>query len=269
MSAPEPTGRISGKPAPHGTWEDEAEDWVRWVRTPGHDVYWYYSPAFFDEIVPAPGRRALEVGCGEGRVVRDLTARGHRVVGIDSSPTLLAHAREADPAGTYVLGDAAALPFPTGSFDLVVAYNSLMDVDDLAGAVREAGRVLEPGGALCVCVTHPLNDAGAFASRDAGAAFTIDGSYLGRRRLDATFEQDGLRMTFHGWLYPFEAYAEALEVAGFVIDRVREPAAPPELVERDPSTRTLAAGADVPVAARRADGVSPRRSTATGVRRAA
>jgi SAM-dependent methyltransferase len=217
------------------TWEDEAADWVRWARTPGHDAYWYYSPAFFDQIVPPPGRRTLELGCGEGRVARDLTARGHRVTGVDASPTMLRYAREAGLAGDYVEADAASLPFDDAAFDVVVAYNSLMDVDDLEGSVREAARVLQPGGCLCVCVTHPINDAGRFTDGGAEAEFVIRDSYFARRRFDETFTRADLSMTFHGWLNPLEAYAGAFEDAGLMIERVREPSAPDALVERDPS----------------------------------
>ncbi len=217
------------------TWEDEAEDWVRWARTPGFDAYWYYSPAFFDQIVPPPGRRTLEVGCGEGRVMRDLTARGHAAVGIDSSPSLLGHARAADPAGDYREADAAALPFADAEFDLVVAYNSLMDVDDMPGAVRESARVLAPGGRLAVCVTHPVSEAGRFSDSTPDAEFVIRDSYFGRRRFDETFERDGLRLTFHGWCYPLEAYTRAFEDAGLLIERLRETRAPDELVARDSS----------------------------------
>ena len=102
------------------SWEHEAENWVRWVRRPGHDSYWYYRDAFFGEIVPRPGRQTLEIGCGEGRVARDLAARKHRVIGIDSSPTLIRYAREADPSGRYEVANAAALPFTAATFDLVV-----------------------------------------------------------------------------------------------------------------------------------------------------
>jgi ubiquinone/menaquinone biosynthesis C-methylase UbiE len=115
-------------------WEQQAEQWLRWARTPGHDAYWSYSPSFFDTILPRPGRRTLEIGCGEGRVARDLARRGHTVVALDTSPTLVRSAKAADPAGRYVLADAASLPFHDASFDLVVAYNSLM------GRLRHAGR---------------------------------------------------------------------------------------------------------------------------------
>ncbi|MEY2534870.1 MAG: hypothetical protein QOF29_2780 [bacterium] len=55
--------------------ESRAAEWVARARTPGHDAYWDDREAFF-ALVPAPGGRTLEAGCGEGRVTRDLTARG-------------------------------------------------------------------------------------------------------------------------------------------------------------------------------------------------
>jgi SAM-dependent methyltransferase len=212
-------------------WEAEAENWVRWARTPGHDAYWYYRDSFFDGLVPAPRGRSLDVGCGEGRTTRDLVARGHRVVAIDSSATLVRHARAADPDGIYLHADAAALPFPDASFDLAVAYNSLMDVADMPASIQEGARVLRPNGRLCVSVTHPISDAGSFSGDDPDAVFTIEGTYLGRRRFEGACERDGLKMTFRGWCYPVEDYARALEKAGLVIEAMREPTPIGELPE--------------------------------------
>jgi SAM-dependent methyltransferase len=206
-------------------WEQEAESWVRWARAPGFDAYWYYCESFFTHVVPPPGRHTLEIGCGEGRVARDLARRGHIVTGVDASPTLLRYAREAHPEGRYVLADAAALPFAQGEFDLVVAYNSLMDIQDMPGAVREAARVLLPHGRLCICVKHPLSDAGSFDGNAPDAPFVVRGSYLASRSIDETFERDGLTMTFHGYCHSLGTYAQALEEAGFLIERMREPAA--------------------------------------------
>ena len=216
------------------SWEWQAGSWLRWARAPGHDAYWFFRDAFFDAIVPAAGRLTLEVGCGEGRVTRDLVQRGHQVVALDISETLVASAAAANPFGDYVLGDAAALPFADASFDLVVAYNSLMDVDDMPAAVHEAARVLEPGGRLGVCVTHPTADAGKFESKAPDAPFVIGGSYLGRHRIDDTFERDGLQITFIGWRYSLEEYARALEDAGLMIERLREPPAPPAALDARP-----------------------------------
>lgn len=208
------------------SFEWQAGDWLAWARTPGHDSYWQFRDAFFEEILPAPGRLTLEVGCGEGRVARDLARLGHMVVALDASPTLVAKAAAADLAGRYLLADAAALPFPDRCFDIVVAYNSLMDVADMPASVREASRVLEPGGRLCVCVTHPTADAGKFQSKEPDAPFVIPGAYLGRHRIEDVFERDGLQVTFAGWRYSLEEYARALEEANLLIERLREPPAP-------------------------------------------
>ncbi|MDP9492245.1 MAG: class I SAM-dependent methyltransferase [Actinomycetota bacterium] len=203
------------------TWEHEAENWIAFARLES-DAYWHYRDHFF-ELVPEPGVRTIEIGCGEGRVARDLKERGHSVVGIDSAPTLLAAAQALDPAGDYVLTDAADLPFEDESFGLAVAYNSLMDIDDMGGAVHEAWRVLKPGSRFCICVTHPINDAGDFEHGKPGAAFHID-VYRGRRPFDESFERDGVTVRFVGWCYPLEGYTQPLEEAGFLIEAIREPA---------------------------------------------
>ena len=215
-------------------WEQEASNWAAWARTASHDAFHQFRDAFFGEIVPPPGRATLEIGCGEGRVARELRDRGHRVTAIDASPTLLELARAADPDGEYVVADAAELPFADAAFDLVVAHNSLMDFDDVPGSVAEAARVLEPGGTFAISVVHPMTDAGRWEGRDPDAAFVIRGSYFGTRRVEDHVARDGLEITFHGWSHPLETYAHALEEAGFVVTRIREPAMPEAYVAADP-----------------------------------
>jgi SAM-dependent methyltransferase len=194
-------------------WEREAANWLAWARTPGHDAYWDYRDAFF-ALVPPPGEATLELGCGEGRVSRDLAARGHRMTAIDASPTLLAAAAEAHPEGRYELADAADLPFADASFDLVVAYNSLMDILDMPRAIAEAARVMKPEGRLCVSVVHPFTDGGR------------RGNYLTSREVADLFSRGGLSITFYGLTHPLEAYCKALEAAGLLVEALREPAGP-------------------------------------------
>jgi SAM-dependent methyltransferase len=200
--------------------EDRAEPWIQWARWP-LDAYWFYRDAFF-ELLPPPPQRTLEVGCGEGRVARDLAARAYDVVGLDASPTLVAAARA--QGGEFVVGRAEELPFPDASFELVVAYNSLMDVDEMPLAVAEIGRVLQPRGALCACITHPMVDSGRWQDDQ---TFVIDQPYLTRKRYEATFERPGLpAFTFRGWVYPLETYSRAVEQAGLLLEALREPPAP-------------------------------------------
>jgi SAM-dependent methyltransferase len=205
--------------------EDRAADWIRFARADGHDAYWVYRDAFF-ELLPVTPARVLEVGCGEGRVARDLRARGYDVTGLDVSPTLVEAASDSDPSGTYVVGDASALPFGDSSFDLVVSYNSLIDVEDMTAAVAEAGRVLRQGGCFCACVPHPFSDAGEFAGDAPDALFVLEGSYLEAAEYELVSDRNGIVFHFVSRRYPLESYAQALESAGLAIEALREPPFP-------------------------------------------
>jgi SAM-dependent methyltransferase len=217
-------------------WEAQARNWAAFTRGPLPDAYVEYAPRFF-ELLPPPGRATLEVGCGEGRVCRDLRARGYDPTGIDAAPTMVELAIAADPAGRYLVADAAALPFDDGSFDLVVAYNSLMDMDDLDGAVAQVARVLEPGGCLAVGVTHPFADAGGYAELRANSAWVMPGdhSYLATSPYELGVTRNGVTMTFGGWARPLSAYAAAFEAAGLLIEAIREPSIPDASVAEDPA----------------------------------
>lgn len=147
---------------------------------------------------------------------------------VDASAVLVDAAATADPSNRYLVASAEDLPFDAATFDLVVAYNSLMDVEDMPAAVREAARVLEPGRRMAICVTHPIADAGRFvASADAPEAFVIADTYLGARRYEGVYQRDGVSMDFSGWAYDLETYFAAFESAGFVVERLMEPTPSP------------------------------------------
>ncbi len=207
-------------------WDAQAENWIAWARTSGHDVFEYFSPAFFEDIVPRHAARTLEIGCGEGRVSRALASRGHSVIALDISPTLARAARAADHRrSSYIAADATALPFAGASFELVVAYNSLQTftaAGDMARAVREAARVLRPSGTLCLCVAHPMTDV-ALVNKSGADDLTLAGSYFDQQRVDDTVTSDGLTVNLTGWTYTLQDYAHALEDAGFAIEALREP----------------------------------------------
>lgn len=205
-------------------WDDEALAWAAWARAPDHDTFWHFTRWRMLELLPEPGALTLDLGAGEGRLARELTARGHRVVGVDSSETLSRLAATHEVTTAAMVGDMAALPLASGTADLAVACLSLQDVDDLGGALQETARALRPGGRFCLAIVHPLNSAGQFSGREADAAFVIDGSYLSTFRYSDHLERDGLAMTFHSVHRPLETYADALAAAGLLIEAIREPA---------------------------------------------
>jgi SAM-dependent methyltransferase len=203
-------------------WEAEALNWVAWARRPGHDSYWQFHRDRFLTLLPPAGGTLLDVGCGEGRLPRDLKARGYGVIGIDVSPTLIEHARQADPGGDYRVADAAALPMADVSVDIVTAFMSLHDVDDMEAAVDEIARVLVPGGRACLALVHPINSEGRFEARTPDAPFVMRDSYFEARRYADSVERDGLVITFDGIHRPLQSIAAALENAGLLIERIVE-----------------------------------------------
>lgn len=114
--------------------------------------------AVLERLTEPSGKDVVDIGCGGGLLVRALTARGARVVGVEISEEQLAPALEGD-AGSgarYLVGRAEELPLEDGSVDVAVFMRTLHHVppDAMLAALREAHRVLRPGGV--VYVAEPL-----------------------------------------------------------------------------------------------------------------
>jgi ubiquinone/menaquinone biosynthesis C-methylase UbiE len=93
---------------------------------------------------------ALDAACGTGRHAAYLASLGHTVIGVDSSPGMLARAREKVPQGEFHEADLHELPVPDDSVDVVVCAIALVHLPDIEGPFREFARVLRPGGHLVV-----------------------------------------------------------------------------------------------------------------------
>mmetsp|Transcript_17605 Transcript_17605/g.59160 ORF Transcript_17605/g.59160 Transcript_17605/m.59160 type:complete len:311 (+) Transcript_17605:36-968(+) len=112
---------------------------------------------------PETGERILDVGCGPGYLVAQLAAAvgpEGRVEGVDPSEAMVRMARAratAEAAASSAVhvgpGEAGALPYPDATFDAVVLSQVLLYVPDVPAALREARRVLRPGGRLLICET--------------------------------------------------------------------------------------------------------------------
>ena len=90
--------------------------------------------------------RLLDIGCGSGYAAAMAAARGARVTGIDITPELIEIARERVPTGDFQVGTRDALPFDDAGFDAAVGFHAFQFAGDPARAVREAARVVKPGG---------------------------------------------------------------------------------------------------------------------------
>ncbi len=100
--------------------------------------------------------RILEVGCGTGRWLAELTQAGRRIFGLDLSPAMLSQARsQLKPAPDLACGRALRLPFPDRTFDLIYCVNALHHFGGPRAFVGEARRLLRSGGALAVVGMDP------------------------------------------------------------------------------------------------------------------
>lgn len=96
----------------------------------------------------------LDAACGTGRYAEYAASSGHEVVGVDSSPDMLARARARVPDGEFLLGDLCSLPVDDDAVDVVVCALALAHVPDLRPVFAEFARVLRPGGHLVTSDIH-------------------------------------------------------------------------------------------------------------------
>lgn len=139
--------------------------------------------------VGPPGRQlAVEIGSGLGRVCRALADRFDRVVGVDVAPSMVEQARATvvDPRVTFELGDGSTLAqVADASADLVLSFTVFQHIPTVSvieGYLREAGRVLRPGGLL---VFQWNNTAGPLR-------------WVARRTALSALQRSGLRPEQHG-----------------------------------------------------------------------
>jgi SAM-dependent methyltransferase len=217
-------------------WSRSAQAWIASMGEHGDRGRRYVlDPAFKAWMQGRSFRRALDVGCGEGRVCRWLRGLGIETTGLDPTPELIAHARKLDPGGHYVEADAADMGLADASYDLVVSCLSLIDIADFRSAIRDMARVLEPGGVLLVANLTGWSSAtgqslgwmtpgGGQPGPD--TLFCFD-HYMNERAEEVSWA--GIRILNHH--RPLSAYMQAFLGAGLVLEHFDEPEpvdAPPE-----------------------------------------
>jgi ubiquinone/menaquinone biosynthesis C-methylase UbiE len=130
-------------------------------------IFGQWAPRLADAARVASGDRVLDVGCGTGvlaRAAADRVAAEGQVTGLDRNAGMLAVARRLRPQIDWRQGDATRLPFPDGSYDVVVSQFALMYFPHRIAALREMVRVLRPGGRLAVAVWGPYDRATSYVA---------------------------------------------------------------------------------------------------------
>lgn len=209
-------------------WEDSAAAWI--------DAQGAHGDFSRRRVLDAPmlarvlgrsPRSLLDLGCGEGRFCRFLDGEVDQLVGLDPSPSLIARAVELGRNARFVEGRAEDLPFDTDSFDMVVSYLSLLDIEQIEAALDEVRRVLRPNGFFLIA--NLTGFATAADVKGGGWVIRPDGSreIVVRRYLEphaVLSEWKGIRVT--NWHRPLSFYMQALLSRGFALRHFDEPAVP-------------------------------------------
>lgn len=176
--------------ASRGWWDAAAANYQAEHATALGQARFVWGPEGLDEadaglLGPVAGRRVLEVGCGAAQCARWLVGAGASlVVGMDLSMAQLGESRRLDRRTgvrtPVVQGDACALPFADGAFDVVCsAYGAVPFVPDQAVLHAEVARVLRPGGRWVFSVTHPVR--WCLPDDPGPAGLVVRSSYFDRR----------------------------------------------------------------------------------------
>ncbi|NUR58133.1 MAG: class I SAM-dependent methyltransferase [Catenulispora sp.] len=167
-----------------------------------------FEEPFVRALVDAlPIGTALDAACGTGRWAAHLAELGHRVIGVDASPAMLAIAADKVPDAAFHVAELTSIPVPDGSVDLITCTLALCHVPDLAPVFAEFARVLRPGGHLVVSDPHVLL------------------SYL-RPTLPRTPGPDGRPTTFTEYHRELSHYLAAALPVGFQVRHCAEPHIP-------------------------------------------
>jgi SAM-dependent methyltransferase len=125
-------------------WGTDPQAWADLAESHNRPLF----AAVLDAACVAAGNDLLDVGCGSGLAMVMARERGAVPAGIDISPGLLGVARERLPEADLREGDMEDLPFGDESFDAAIGINAFQFAGDPLRALREAARVLRPGGRL-------------------------------------------------------------------------------------------------------------------------
>jgi ubiquinone/menaquinone biosynthesis C-methylase UbiE len=178
----------------------QAESFVRAPHVNAADLV----ARFVAAVAPAGDERAIDIACGPGLLAKAFAPRVRELVGVDLTPAMVekarAVAREAGLANArFEVADALALPFASGSVDLALTRLALHHMPDPGAALREAARVVRPGGRLGVFDIASSEDAAEEAYHN---------------------EVERLRDPSHARALPLSELVRAVGLAGFEVARV-------------------------------------------------
>ena len=130
---------------------------------------------FDDFVTPTANESLLDIGCGTGESRRIYIDHVREYTGIDVSEASIEFARERFPDSTWRVANACELPFPNSTFNVVAFSSVLHHIDDYAFALKEAWRVLQPGGRVFAFDPNVLHPAMAIFRKPESPFYLAEG----------------------------------------------------------------------------------------------
>jgi ubiquinone/menaquinone biosynthesis C-methylase UbiE len=235
------------------SWDDAAEEFAgRFKRDEEFFHKHFINPTFHDLLGDVKGKSVLDLACGEGHFSRKLVeqAKGDiQITGIDASKKLIDIAEKKNEPFSHSIrfqvGDASRLDgLPSNSFDVAICNMALMFIKRFEETIQEVARVLKPQGHFIFSLLHPC-----FLTPGSGWILEDSPDKKKAKRIGWKTDNYHLGLVYHGVMvecdtketYYFcrtlEDYFRALRKSGFVVEDLREPLPPKELMERHPSFR--------------------------------
>jgi ubiquinone/menaquinone biosynthesis C-methylase UbiE len=218
-------------------WDSSAGGWIDCVDRGDRNREFLLDAVMLKLTGDLNGKTVLDVGCGEGRFCRMMSARGAKTFGLDPTTELVSAAQDRHSEGTYLEGWAEDLPFEDKTFDLVTCYLVLIDIPDYRSAIREMGRVLRPGGKILVANINP------FASTRSAAWYRNEEGKKLHVAVEDYYDEKHFRLKWAGveiinYHRPLESYMSAFLDTGLILREYLEPrptleavAAHPEMID--------------------------------------
>lgn len=197
---------------------DAHADWYERYVTAEAATYRVRVTELVAELLGPGAGTCLDLCCGTGIHAPALRDRGWHPVGVDLSGGQLRHAARRLPVAR---ADATALPVATGRLPAVICVLAHTDLPDYPAVLREAARVLRPGGRFVHAGVHPCF-VGAFADRSSRPQVLVDQRYADLSHSFDAWCPRGPRARVGAWHLPLAGLLNAVTGAGLQLVRVVE-----------------------------------------------